>query len=852
MAEFKWIYGENGIEEMRKIRKEVFTLEQKIKENYEIDGNDSSSYHLLMSENGESIGTGRLCFENETTVHFGRIAVRKSMRKGGKGKMLVEEMIKKSKQLSAEKITITAQAHAVPFYEKTGFSVCSIAKDVAEVKSVDMQYGLLFDESSFFGFEDSINAAIVRKTLPSKGIKKLSVKIASLGFCEPYFNGKRLTEYKFIPAWTNYEKRDYTNAIYPINDTLTHRCYYLEYDLTDLIDKDKNVFVLHIGNGWYNQHEQSVEGMTPYGKIKFSLRFDALFDDGHHEVIFSDGTEKYKESFVKRTNIYLGESIDGRDFSDEYFSTDFDDSSWSYPIKKNKPNTVFEKQSFAGDKIKYSLTPYLLFEKDGKKLYDIGKNVSGFSVVKFSDDAPEGAEARLVYSENLNENSEQDFRSTGGERRIQRDLFINGKNNCPMTNVFAWRAGRFIEIEGDAELVRFDVVNSDVPVTARFTSNNETLNWLFDAYVNTQSNNIHSFVPSDCPHRERLGYTGDGQLCSAAVMTIFDAENLYKKWMQDIADCQDIYSGHVQHTAPFYGGGGGPGGWGGAIAIVPYNMYKFYGNKDYLAKYYPAILSYIEYMENHSENGIVVREEDKGWCLGDWCTLNNDIKIPESFVNTYFLIKCISIAIEGAEISGNLCDIAMLEEKLIYIQNAFIGKFFDEETGSFIGGIQGADAFALDIGLGDERTLENLIKKYSKLKTYDTGIFGTDILTRVLFENGEGELAFELLTNEKVESFYNMKKNGATTLWENWDGVESHSHPMFGAVTEYLFKYILGIRQTSDSIGYEKIEISPAKIPNLNVSGTIVTCKGKISVDVKYTDGVQSVKFNLPDKMEVV
>ncbi len=851
MTEFKWTYGDSDIAEVMKIRKEIFCIEQGIKEEYEYDEFDKVSHHLLMLEDSKAIGTGRFTL-NEKDIHFGRIAVLKDERKNGNGKKIVEEMIKKAKETGKDKITITAQTHAVPFYEKIGFATCGLEYLEAEVKSVDMEYDLIFDKDSFFGFKDETEAAIVRKTLCFENTKSVKVQVASFGFCEPYFNGKKLTDEKFIPAWTNYENRDYSDAIYPIFDKMTHRAFYLEYDLTDFIKKGKNVFCLHIGNGWYNQHKQVVENVGFYGKLKYALRFIIEKTDGTAETIISDGTEKYKESFVKETNIYLNEIVDARDFDENYFSVDFDDSDWMNTVKKEKPLTIFQKQFFEGDKIKYSLTPALISENNGKKIYDIGKNVSGFGIIKFNENAEIGTEAKVKYAEELHEDGTLNFTFSGGDGRIQCDKFTNGKNNCPLTTTFTWRAGRYVEIEGDAELIRFDVANSSVPVTAEFKSNNETLNWLFEAYVNTQSNNIHTFVPSDCPHRERLGYTGDGQLCSAAVMTIFDAEKLYQKWSQDIADCQNIYNGHVQHTAPFYGGGGGPGGWGGAIAIVPYNMYKFYGNKEYLKKYYPAIIKYIDYMQSRSDDLIVMREEEGGWCLGDWCALNYDIKIPNELVNTYFLIKCISIALESAEVLGYDKDVPVLEEKLITTQNAFTDKFFDEETGSFAEGVQGADAFAIDIGLGDERTLQNLIKKYSEIETYDTGIFGTDIVTRVLFQNGEGELAFKLLTNEKIESFYNMKKNGATTLWENWDGVASHSHPMFGAVTEYLFKYILGIQQTEDSTGYEYVTVNPAKIPGLKAKGSITTKKGKISVTVSHTDGVQSVKFTLPEEIELI
>ena len=852
MPDIKWLKGDEELSLCLDLRKKVFCAEQNIKEETEFDGLDTVSLHLLILEQGEAAGTGRITKTDDSTVHFGHIAISSSFRKKGLGKLLVGEMIKKAKELGAEKITINAQSHALPFYEKQGFAVNGIEKTNGEFTFVPMVYDLTFDGCGWYGFEDKTEAAVVRKSFTCENVKNAKVQFVTLGFCEPYFNGRRLTEHKFIPAWTNYEKRDLSGASYPIRDTMTHRCYYLEYDVTHLIKKGKNVFSLHIGNGWYGQHEQKAENMPPYGQIKYCFKITLTDEKRSKSFILSDGSEKYRKSHVLKASLYLNETVDGRLFDEKIYDVDYDDSNWLLPVKKEKPLTVLEKQYFHGDSIKYSLTPTLLFEKDGKKTYDIGKNVSGLGIIRFCEDAKEGDEATVKYCEILDGDGEMYLRTTGGDWRLQCDRFINGKNSCPMTTTFTWRAGRIAVVEGNAELIRFDVVNSDVPLTAEFSSNNETLNWLFEAYTSTQSNNVHSFVPSDCPHRERLGYTGDGQLCSAAVMTMYDADNLYRKWIQDIADSQDIYGGHVQHTAPFYGGGGGPGGWGGAIALVPYNFYKFYKDRTLAEKYYPHILAYIRYMENHSENGIVVREEDGGWCLGDWCAPENKNLIPETFVNTYYMIKSILIAIEFAEELGKYQDITPLEEKLIFVQNAFMNEFFDEESGSFLGGIQGTDAYAVDIGMGDERTLENLVKKYDEIKTYDTGIFGTDLVTRVLFEHGYGETAFKLLVNEGEISFYNMKKQGATTLWENWDGCDSHSHPMFGAVCEYLFKYILGIKQPENSYGYEKVSISPAKLPGLDVKGSITTKKGKIAVEVTYTDGVQAVKFNVPEGIEVI
>ena len=230
-------------------------------------------------------------------------------------------------------------------------------------------------------------------------------------------------------------------------------------------------------------------------------------------------------------------------------------------------------------------------------------------------------------------------------------------------------------------------------------------------------------------------------------MTCFDAESMYRKWIRDIADCQDIFNGHVQHTAPFYGGGGGPGGWGGAMVIVPYAFYKHYGDKALLEKYYPNMLNYLDYMENHSEKGLVVREELAGWCLGDWCSPKDKNLIPEPFVNTYFYLKTIKMTIEIADIIGK--PNKELKARYEKVKKAFVDKYYDKKTCTFYKSTEACDAYGFDLGLGNEKTLKAIVDKYEKLGEFDTGIFGTDILIRTLCENGHKDLAFKLLTSEK-------------------------------------------------------------------------------------------------------
>ena len=224
----------------------------------------------------------------------------------------------------------------------------------------------------------------------------------------------------------------------------------------------------------------------------------------------------------------------------------------------------------------------------------------------------------------------------------------------------------------------------------------------------------------------------------------------------DILDCQDKNTGHVQHTAPFAGGGGGPAGWGGAIINVPYQLFRHFGKRDELEKVFPSMEKFADYIESRCENGLIVREEKDGWCLGDWCAPER-ISVPEDLVNTTMFISQLQRLVFCAKALGKQYD---RYEKLISEHSAAITeKYFDEETGDFFNNVQGANAFAFDCGLGNAKTLENIIKKYSKKTEFDTGIFGTETVLNVLYKTGNGDLATKLLSNKGDVSFDFMRRS---------------------------------------------------------------------------------------------
>ena len=440
------------------------------------------------------------------------------------------------------------------------------------------------------------------------------------------------------------------------------------------------------------------------------------------------------------------------------------------------------------------LYPILIGEHDGRKIYDCRENIAGRVVLSCLGKKGECITVR--HAEELAADGTLDFESAGGSDQLQQDHYICDGRIQTLHPLFCWHGFRYFETEGPCEVLCAEVIHTDVAVTRSFSCSDPVLNWLYEAYIRTQLDNYHGCIPSDCPHRERLGYTGDGQLTAETAMLLLDTKELYRKWYQDILDSQGAETGHIPHTAPFLGGGGGPGGWGCAVYQVPLAWAKIYGDDSLLVQGYDAILRWFDYMDAHSEKGLVVREEEGGWCLGDWCFPASEEKeqLPEAFINTFYYLHGLQEMMQISEKMNNKLPIQFVEREK-NVKNAFLDAYFDPETGDFCEGRAAGNAYGLALGLGDERTKKHLVEKYEALERFDTGIFGTSMLLEQLFSIGAGDLAVRLLTNDsEAASFAHMKRNGATTLWERWDGRESHNHPMFGACVRLLFTQILGIR----------------------------------------------------------
>lgn len=623
------------------------------------------------------------------------------------------------------------------------------------------------------------------------------LEICGLGYFLFYINGKRISDQELMPAMTDYASVLGCETTYPVwEERSAHRCRYLSFDLLPYLKAGENVLAVRLGNGWYHQTERIAEGKFVFGLPKLWFELTLTDADGRQEWIESDRQTLWHPGGLLKNNLFLGEVRDLRKEPEGWQDPDADLSGWKPAQPVHAPETLLEEQTCPPDRVIRKLYPVLIGEYDGRKIYDCRENIAGRVVLSCL--GKKGEFITVRHAEELAADGTLDFESAGGSDQLQQDHYICDGRIQTLHPLFCWHGFRYFETEGPCEVLCAEVIHTDVAVTSSFSCSDPVLNWLYEAYIRTQLDNYHGCIPSDCPHRERLGYTGDGQLTAETAMLLLDAKELYRKWYQDILDSQGKETGHIPHTAPFLGGGGGPGGWGCAVYQVPLAWAKIYGDDSLLVQGYDAILRWFDYMDAHSEKGLVVREEEGGWCLGDWCFPASEEKeqLPEAFINTFYYLHGLQEIMQISEKMNNKLPILFAEREK-NVKNAFLDAYFDPETGEFCEGRAAGNAYGLALGLGDERTKKHLVEKYEALGRFDTGIFGTSMLLEQLFSIGAGDLAVRLLTNDsEAASFAHMKRNGATTLWERWDGRESHNHPMFGACVRLLFTQILGIRMT--------------------------------------------------------
>ncbi len=657
-------------------------------------------------------------------------------------------------------------------------------------------------------------APMLRKKFKvQKQIKKAVAFVTGLGYFEFYVNGRKAGDDVLVPNITNYSRRPKLGEMsINVEDNFKgYKVMYLAYDVTSMLLEGENAIGAILGNGFYNPRMFWCEG---YATTRFLGQLHITYADGSEEVIASDESWKAAKSPLLKNMVYYGETYDARLEQPEWSEASFDDTQWEKVAIRNAPFGRLTAQTSPSDKVMEQLKPVKIEKRDnGSYFVDFGKEISGW-VRLVNVSAPAGHQVDIAFNANqYSGDNTYIFKGSGPE------------NYAPRFNWFVFSGVEIKNWYGELkpENIIAESVYTEVPVSSVFETSNSMFNRINEIWRTSQQDNMHGAIASDCPHRERNGYTGDGQVSCVAVMHNFDARPFYQKWIADMLENQDATTGYVPNGAPWQPGCGGGVAWGAAICIMPWEFYLHYGAKDMLVDNYEGMKGYIRYMQTWVDSdGIMFSKRTgndgqvlKWYNLGDWVTPGN--LPPDEMVHTFYFWRCVDIAAKTAKILGSMVEAEEYSALAEKTRQAFQKRFYNETTGSY--GKAGGNIFALRIGVPAsqyQRVIAALKKDIAENKGHlDTGIFGTQFFFEVLTENGLHELAYEAMNKREEPSYGHWLELGSTTTREQWSEEGSHNHPMFGGGLVWYYRKLAGMNVDMENPGYKHIIFRPQPVGDL-------------------------------------
>jgi alpha-L-rhamnosidase len=381
---------------------------------------------------------------------------------------------------------------------------------------------------------------------------------------------------------------------------------------------------------------------------------------------------------------------------------------------------------------------------------------------------------------------------------------------------FTYHGFRYAQITGypgehSPRIFKARVVHTDLPVRGEFSCSDPTVNAIQQCARRSTLTNYHG-IPTDCPHREKNGWTGDAQLSAEQMLLNFDPRAAYRKWLRDIRDAQRP-DGSLPSIVPTGGWGfmwGNGPAWDSALVLIPWYQYLYAGDTVILEENYDAMARYVDYLTGMEVDGIV----DFG--LGDWCPPggNGKIKCPVAVTDTAYYHVCARLVSRVASVLGREEDAAKYAALADRIRDSFRREFVVIGDGTVTGSCQTSLACALHQGMiGDEEReifLASLLREIDRCGRHiDCGILGAKYVLHVLTDSDRVDTAFDIVTQRTYPGWGNWIERGATTLWESWEGDFSQNHHMFSDVSAFFYRGLAGIRPDPDEPGFRHVILRP-------------------------------------------
>ena len=688
--------------------------------------------------------------------------------------------------------------------------------------------------------------------------------ISGLGYYVAYINGRRIGDHVLDPAMTRYDRR----------------VKYVAYDVGEYLLPGANTLGVVLGNGWYNQHTRTAWDFdrAPWRESP-ALRCQLVITnrEGSIHTVVSDESWKFSTGPIVFNGIHNGESYDARIDLGNWHSAGYDDAGWHPALAVPGPSGKMSAQLMPPIREIGTLEPVKTWTLgDSLFMADFGRNITGYAHIRVK--GPAGAEVRLRYGERIAEDGSLDIRELSrfiwtGDTQTDRYI-LKGGNMEEWHPLFVYHGFQYIEFFLSDPAVELNglearIVHTDLRRRGYFRCSNDLFNTLHDNIGHSFLGNYHGY-PTDCPHREKMGWTGDALLVAETGLFNFDLTRAYLKWIDDFVD-EQRENGQLPGIVPTSGWGytygrgenrerGYGPQWEGAFMEIPLQLYRFTGDSSVIGRYYDEFKKYVEYLRAHSSGHLL----DFG--IDDHKQLRP--LTQGHFLSSAFYYHLTRMLSEMAGITGRMSDATRYKVLAGEIKVAFNRRYFNPEAGIYDHGGQTPMALALYFDLVEDPdqqvVVQNLLAAIRDKEGHiDAGVVGTKAVINALLMYDQDHVLYEMADKRTFPGWgYWVEEFGAKTMFQNWDGSQSRNHIMFGSIGDYFYKGLGGINIDDRRPGFRHIVVRPSLDNDITwVEAGLETLYGPVSVhwmkdgevlrlDVHHPPGT-TIDIELPENLAV-
>ena len=699
-------------------------------------------------------------------------------------------------------------------------------------------------------------APYIRKEFTvDKPVKRATVYVTARGLFELHLNGEKVSEDVFAPEWTDYDRR----------------IQYRTYDVTDMIQQGANAAGAMLGDGWYAGYIGWRKTRGHYGfQTSLLLQMEVEYTDGSVATILSNGDWRTSEGPIRASDLMRGEDYDARYEMTGWDSPGFDESAWEPVVVVPKPDVPLVWQPSEPVQVtEYVPSKEITEPAPGVYVFNLGQNIAGWARLMVK--GPSGTKVTLRFAERLNPDGTiytENLRSA----RATDTYILKGGGVEIFEPHFTFHGFQYVEVTGftgefSTEAVTGVVVHNNMQPSSTFTSSSDMVNKLWsNARWGMRGNYIS--VPTDCPQRdERLGWMGDAQIFIRTGTYFMDVAGFFTKWMRDVADAQSD-AGAFADTSPRLKGLSNfeaVAAWADAGLIVPWTMYRVYDDTRMIDEYWADMEEWMAFIMNGNPNYLRLNNLNNNY--GDWLSTIPDegfggTSVRKNMLATAFWAYDAMLMKKMAEVTGRSADVAKYDELYRNIRKAYQDAYILED-GHLKDEGQTSYVLALLFGLMPDDLREKaagyLVNDiHARDDHLTTGFVGAVHLNPILSDMGYDDVAYTLLLNETYPSWGYSIRQGATTIWERWDGwtqekgfqnpgMNSFNHYSFGAINEWVYRYVTGIELDPEVPAFKRFIIHPhldKRMPEAEAE--FLSMYGRIYSGWEQKDGKLTMNVEIP------